>query len=339
VRREQLTPRRLLLGAALAAATVLLLAWIVPAGDFIYVPNSPKPLADRVEVEGGTPSGPPGEIAFVDVSVREATWLERLVPFARPEGSSLVPRDAILPPGTSFEERREDGRAQMERSESVAAAVALEEAGYEVEAVPRGALVEGVDPGVPAATSLEVGDVIVRAAGRQVRTPAELRAALAALEPGDSVPLRLRRDGKPESVRVTTVEDPTQSGRALIGIRVGQDARIDLPVKVEIDLGDVGGPSAGLPFALEVLEQLGENVDRGRDVVATGEIELDGTIIPVGAIKQKATGVRESGADVFLVPGENAAEARRFAGDVRVIAVDSFQQALRELRTIPAKRS
>ena len=123
----------------------------------------------------------------------------------------------------------------------------------------------------------------------------------------------------------------------MIGIRVGQEATIDLPVKVTIDLGDVGGPSAGLPFALDVLEQLGKDVDRGYDVVATGEIELDGTIAPIGGVKQKAVGVRRSGADVFLVPGDNAAEARRYAGKVRVIPVKSFQQALRELQTLPQK--
>ena len=225
----------------------------------------------------------------------------------------------------------------MDRSERVAAAVALREAGLPVEARPRGALVEGVDPGVPAAAELEFGDVIVAAAGRPVRTPAELREAVGTVEPGDSIRLRVRRDGGTRSLRVTTIENPSEKGSALIGIRVGQDARIVLPRKVTIDLGDVGGPSAGLPFALDVLEHLDRDVDRGYDVVATGEIELDGTVVPIGGVKQKTIGVRRSGADVFLVPGENAAEARRYAGNVRVIPVDSFQQALRKLQTLPEK--
>lgn len=317
---------------------VVFLAWLVPAGDFLYLPNTPKPLDGKVQVEGGKEPAPPGQISYVDVSIRRVTWLERLVPFLRPDGSSLVAEDVVLPPGTSFADRRKDAAAQMDRSERVAAAVALREAGFEVKALPRGAFVEGVDPSVPAADVLEYGDVIVAAAGRPVRTPAELREAVATVDPGDPIRLLLRRGGEARSVVVTTVEDPQEEGRGLIGIRVGQDATIErLPRKVTIDLGDVGGPSAGLPFALDVLERLGRDVDRGYDVVATGEIELDGTVIGVGGVKQKTVGVRESGADVFLVPGENADEARRYAGDVRVIPVDSFQQALRALETLPQK--
>ncbi len=107
---------------------------------------------------------------------------------------------------------------------------------------------------------------------------------------------------------------------------------------MDIGLGETGGPSAGLPFALEVLQELGKDVDRGYRVAATGEIELDGTVGPVGGLKQKTLGVKAADADVFLVPaGENAAVARHYAGNMRVIPVESFQQALRALRTLPQK--
>ncbi len=137
---------------------------------------------------------------------------------------------------------------------------------------------------------------------------------------------------------VKTVESRVEPGRALIGIRVSQAADIKLPVKVDINLGDVGGPSAGLPFALDVLQELGTNVDHGRRVVATGEIALDGSVGPIGGVKQKTFGARKAGADVFLVPaGDNATEARRYAGNLRIIPVKSFQQALSALRTLPPK--
>ena len=109
---------------------------------------------------------------------------------------------------------------------------------------------------------------------------------------------------------------------------------------MEIDLGSVGGPSAGLAFALDIVEELRGGVDRGRRIAATGQIELDGSVTPVGAIKQKVIGARRAGADVFLVPaGDNAAVARRHAGDLRVIAVESFGQALRALATVPERAS
>ena len=112
-----------------------------------------------------------------------------------------------------------------------------------------------------------------------------------------------------------------------------QDAKIELPIDVDIDLGRVGGPSAGLPFALEIARQLGRNVTHGCRIAATGELALDGSVLPIGGIEQKTIGVRRAGVDFFLVPGENAAGARESADGVRVIPVDSFQQALRELAT------
>ncbi|HSF03626.1 MAG TPA: S16 family serine protease, partial [Solirubrobacterales bacterium] len=157
-------------------------------------------------------------------------------------------------------------------------------------------------------------------------------------EPGDQISLRIRRGQESRSLSVRTVPAPDEPQRPVIGIQVAQAADIHLPREVDIDLGAVGGPSAGLAFSLEILEQLGRDVDRGYRVAATGWIELDGSVTPVGGLKQKTFGAREADADVFLVPaGDNAAEARRYADGLRVIPVESFQQALRKLATLPSK--
>lgn len=331
----RLPTRRLLAGAAIAAALALAFAWLFPSRDYLYVPNTAKPVADRVDVPGEKPDTGPGGIYYVDVTVRRATWAERLAPFLRPDGSTLVSARDVVPEGSSFEERRQEGLAEMARSEEVAAAVALKEAGYPVKATPKGALVEAVASDAPAADVLDSGDVILSARGTPVRTPLALREALAPTRPGDTVRLRLRRDGNVLGVTVRTVPSPEDPARAIIGIRVAQAADIELPVKVDIDLGGVGGPSAGLPFALDVLQELGRDVDRGRRVAATGEIALDGSVGPIGGVKQKVYGARTAGADVFLVPaGDNAEEARRYAGKLRIVPVESFQQALSALRTL-----
>ncbi len=249
-----------------------------------------------------------------------------------------MPPQAVTAPGETFKERIVEARAEMQRSKEVAAAVALEAGGLDVESTPRGVLIEAVAIDVPAAKTLESGDVIVALGGRKVATVTQLLHATSALRPGAKVRLTLRRDGKRIERTVPTVADPGDPKRAIVGIRVAQDAKIHLPLKVDIDLGNVGGPSAGLPFALQIYKELGHDVDRGRRVAATGEIELDGRVTSVGGIKQKTYGVRSSGADVFLVPaGENAATARRYAGGLRVIPVESFEQALRVLRTLPQK--
>ena len=209
---------------------------------------------------------------------------------------------------------------------------------YHVVVKPTGVAVSQLIAGTNAPCNLQPADVIVAVDGRKVTTVEQLLHATQAAQPGERLRLRLRRDDKVVERTVTTVAAPDDAKRAIIGIRVSQDAKIKLPRKVDIDLGNVGGPSAGLPFALQIYKELGHDVARGRRVAATGEIELDGSIEPVGGIKQKTYGVRSAGADVFLVPaGENAATARRYAGGLRVIPVESFEQALRVLRTLPRK--
>ena len=332
------TPRRLALYGVALLAVVVVAMWTTTSDDYLYVPNEARPVAGKVTVGGETDENDAGGIYFIDVKVRKARWLETLVPFLRPDGASLVPGHAVTPPGQTFAEWRVQARADMERSERIAAAVAFRAAGLDVDATPRGALVEAVAIDVPAAKTLRGGDVIVQAAGKPVLTPGGLVEAVGSVSPGDAVRLRLRRSGKLLERSVRTVAAPDDAERAIIGIHVSQDARIRLPRKVTIDLGDVGGASAGLPFALEVYQQLGRDVDRGYRVAATGEIQLDGSIAAVGGIKQKTVGVRRSGADVFLVPaGDNASTARRYAGTLRIVPVESFRQALHALETLPQK--
>jgi PDZ domain-containing protein len=125
----------------------------------------------------------------------------------------------------------------------------------------------------------------------------------------------------------------------VIGVLVDQAAQVKLPFPVKIDAGSIGGPSAGLAFALDVVQELGHDITRGYRVAATGEMNLDGSVSPIGGVKQKILGARDADVDVFLVPaGDNAREAQRHAGSVKVIPVKSFRQALRALATLPRKR-
>jgi PDZ domain-containing protein len=312
-------------------------AWLLPSDSYLLLPDSAKPLEQKVKVQGEKDTEP-GGIYYVDVIVRKASLLEELVSGVRPDGADLVPEEALVPPGSNYSERRQQNIRQMDRSEQVAAAVALRELGYKVEAKPQGALVVAVAQDAPAAGKLAPTEVIVAVDDSPVKTPDDLRRLIAKHEPGDTVRLRVRAGGATRVVRVGTIESPQEPGRPIVGIQVEQFADIKLPIDVEIDLGGVGGPSAGLAFALDVAEELRGNVDRGLRVAATGELELDGRVIPIGGVKQKVIGARRSHADVFLVPaGDNAVEARRHAGDLRIVAVESFGQALRALATLPRK--
>jgi PDZ domain-containing protein len=334
------TLKRASIAALVAGALGVAIAvglWAVPASEFVFVPNTARPLEDRVTVEDARPTDD-GRVYYVDVFVRRLTTLERLLPFTRPEGSAVVPEQALLPEGTSEAERDQQVREEMDRSEQVAALVALRELGYDVKATPLGVLVTGVFADTPAAGELATGDVVVEVDGRPTLTPLELQNAIARRKPGDDVRLTVRHQGKEREVTLDTIASPRDASRPFIGITVDQAADIELPIDVDIDLGRVGGPSAGLPFALEITRLLGEDVTGGCRVAATGELALDGSVIRVGGIPQKTVGARRADVDVFLVPeGENAQEARRYADGLRVIPVESFQQALRALRTADLK--
>jgi PDZ domain-containing protein len=165
-----------------------------------------------------------------------------------------------------------------------------------------------------------------------------LRTEIGKTKPGDELELTVRRGDETLDLTVRTVPSPQDSSRAIVGILVDQSAEIELPIDVDIDLGRVGGPSAGLPFALEIARQLGRDIASGCRIAATGALSLDGTVIPIGGVKQKTIGARRADVDVFLVPaGENAQEAQQHADGLRVIPVESFQQALQTLATTDQK--
>ncbi|HKI90990.1 MAG TPA: PDZ domain-containing protein, partial [Gaiellaceae bacterium] len=319
----------------LLATLIALYLW--PSGDYLLLPDRAHPVAPLVEVQGGHDPKGPGGIYFVDVFERRASMLESLFPSIR-SGSTLVPANLIVPPGVSDQAVRQADLREMSTSQRVAAAVALRRLGYHVVAKPNGVIVSVVELGSNAVGKLEPTDVIVSVDGTSTPTIAKLRSVLADVKVGATVVLGVRRGTRRLTVSVQTIADPVSEKRAIVGFSPSQSARIDLPLKVTIDAGNIGGPSAGLAFALEVMEELGRNVDHGYRVAATGQMELDGTVAPIGGVKQKTIGVREAKADIFLVPaGENAQEARRYAHGLRIVPVKSFPQALHVLATLPPK--
>ncbi len=328
------SPVRLLVAGLLVAAVALAL-WVFPTESYIFLPNRAHPVAPLVEVAGGKDPRT-GGIYYVDVLVRKATLVERLFPGLR-EGATVVPAEQVRPPGVSEDERRQEELQEMQMSQRVAAAVALRELGYKVEAKPIGARIEFVDAESPAAGKLLAGDTVTRAGGKLVTGPAGLRAAIRENGTARDVPLVVKRGDK--EIEVSVRPKLGAEGTPMIGVIISQAADIKLPVDVEIDTDGVGGPSAGLAFALDLMEELGRDVDHGNRIAVTGALDLDGTVGEIGGVKQKTIGVERAGIKVFLVPaGDNAAEARRYADGIRIVPVTSFQQALRTLATLPEAR-
>jgi Lon-like protease len=339
------SPLRLLIAGVLVLVVAFVALLQVRSSDFLLVPDPAHPVAPLVQVQGGHNPRGPGGIYYVDVVEERASLLEKLIPALRAPGSSLVPRSDIIPPGADFAASRRLDRAMMQTSQQFAAAVALRSLGYHVVARPTGVQVDAVEVQSDADHKIVPGDVILAVDGKPTPTPLKLvKAVRRGHRVGQVVSVKFRRGGRTKTVSVRlTPATPEGPGARVpaIGLIGEPSASVKLPLRVSIDAGQVGGPSAGLAFALDVRAELGHDPTHGYRVVATGQINLDGSVGPIGGIEQKTFGARKAHADVFLVPaaGGNASDARRYAHGLRIVAVRSFAQALRALAALPPKPS
>jgi len=300
-----------------------------PSNYYIFLPDRARSVEPLIHVEGEHDRPGNGGIYMVDIIVRKASLLERYFPGIH-DGATLVPADVYNPQNLPERIQRQQGLAEMSASQRIAAAVALRELGYKV--TEGGVVVSAVDVGAPADGVLEPGDLIVGAQDTKVADPEDLTRVMSKLDPGHKVTLRIERGGAEQTVEVGTKASDDQPPRAIMGIVI--EPKLVLPVDVSIDTGQIGGPSAGLAFTLDIIDELGpKDLDRGRTVVATGEIALDGSVHEIGGIKQKTIGAQEAGADVFLVPDANAEGARRYADGLRIVPVSDVDEALHALAT------
>jgi Lon-like protease len=330
--RRFVTPGRLVTaGLVLLAAALALM--VVPSNEVIFLPDTAHPVAPIVTFKGSK-DPTQGGVYYVDVFERKASLLERLFGGLH-NGADLYPADAVNPPGVGDRGRRRIDAQDMHRSQEIAAAVALKAAGKKVVLQATGALVDAVQPGKPAVGKLEPDDVIVALNGRPVTSPSQVFTAMSKLPVGATVRFTVRRGKQTLVEKIKTVKSDDPPTRPVVGVLLEPSIDIHLPFPVRIDVGNVGGPSAGLAFALEVMEELGRNVVDGHKIAATGELQPDGTVLPIGGIKQKTIGARQAGVDAFLVPaGDNAVQARKYAHGLRIIPVETFQQALHALATL-----
>jgi PDZ domain-containing protein len=311
----------------------LVMTIVAVAARFVSLPyDSLGPGSARavngVVVVKGHPSYPPrGQLLYTTVSVRErVNPYEALAGWIDPD-TDVIPEEKVRG-DIPADEYRQINIEAMADSKTTAQVLALRKLGFTD--LGDGAEIVDVDPSLPAAPLLRARDVIVEIDGRAVATSADMVAGIQARQPGDVVHLRLERDGAPLELDATLGRDEEDT-RPLLGVRL--TTRVKLPFEITIDSGRVVGPSAGLAYALELLDILtpGE-LTGGVDVAVTGDLQPDGSVGPIGGVAQKTAAVRGSDAKVFLVPRDNLQEARSRAGDeLEVLAVDSFDDALRVL--------
>ena len=251
------------------------------------------------------------------------------------ESYDLYPREIILPDGVTPKELSEISIQNMRTSENVAIAVALKNVGYEISSKGDGVAVVGLLDDSPVKNKLKKGDLIQSINSTDIFSATEFIATLRTYSIGETVSIGLLReiDGvkKQIFVKTTLVEHVEYKGEPMVGfLATTVNERFDFPFEIDIKTGNVGGPSAGLMMALNVYNNLiPEDITNSMIVAGTGTIEIDGSVGPVGGIKQKIIAAKRAGAELILVPDANFEEASQFETDkTAIVAVDSFDEAL-----------
>ena len=247
----------------------------------------------------------------------------------------LYPREVILPKGVSPNELTEISIQNMRTSENVAIAVALNNLGYEIETKGDGVSVVGLLDDSPVKDKLKKGDVLNSINNIEIFSATEFISTLRTYSIGERVSIGLLRevDGVKEQlyIQTTLIEHVEYKNEPMVGfLATTVNERFDFPFVIDIKTGNVGGPSAGLMMALNVYNNLiPEDITNSRIIAGTGTIEIDGSVGPVGGIKQKIIAAKRAGAELILVPVANFDEAKPFETDkTLIIAVDSFDEAL-----------
>lgn len=331
-------PRRRVGRVVAAIGTLLVVAFLagaafVPLPYFLFKPGSVRDTQPLIAVDGADIYASDGTISYTTVSLRQATLLG-LVQGWLDDDIDVIDRDQVLQ-GRDPDENRQVNLQMMSDSKQVATQVALERLGYDVDTTV-GQLVVEVLPDMPADGPLEPGDVITAIDGEAFDDGGDLSRLLADAVPGETIAATVRSPGGDggREVKLTLAPSPDDPDKGVMGVSVREVVLdFEFPLDVEIDTGDVGGPSAGLAFTLAIIDELtpGE-LTGGTDVAVTGTMGSDGTVGQVGGTAQKAAAVREAGITLFLVPtADYDAAVSRAGDDLEVVAVDTIDEALAAL--------
>lgn len=316
--------RRAIVLAPFVAAGVAL--GTVPLPFYALGPGPARDVVPLIQVSGAERTPSTGALLLTAVSVRQVTGIELVLGWLDPD-VELAPAGDVVPAGTTFERERERAISQMDASKLDAAAAALRFLTDYPREHGDGVLVRGVVPGCAAEGELYAGDRIVAIDGAPVSDVRDVARILEGRPSGAVIEVDLRVDGQPETARL--VREPCGGSEDPI---VGVSLLNAFPIDVTIVSGGIGGPSAGLLFALGICELLGDDdLAAGRTIAGTGEIGQGGRVYAIGGVAQKIAAAEEAGATVFLVPRGNLAEARATGTSLRLIAVDDLADAVAAL--------
>jgi len=241
---------------------------------------------------------------------------------------AVVPESELFAPGQTQQQAQQQDTQQMTGSQQDAVAAALTELHipYQVQVV-----VVQAQPGYPAYGVLKSGDVITAVDGTPVTSESDLTALIGAHPAGSTLTLTIVRGGQTQTIQVGTKES---GGRPVMGVQVTE--QYQFPFTVKFSVGDIGGPSAGMMFALGIIDKLTPlQLTGGKFIAGTGEIEPSGKVDPIGGIQQKMVGARNAGATIFLAPAANCSDVKgAIPAGLQVVKVSTLNQAVTYLEDL-----
>ena len=334
--RRQLT--LLIATAAIAAAVVVAALLPVP-----YVILSPGPTLNTLGTQSGKPliviSGhhtypTSGHLNMVTVSYQGGpsngfNLFTALQAWLSPH-EAVVPESELFGTDLTQQQVTRQDTQQMASSQQLAQAAALCQLGIPFTVLDT---VAQIEPGAPAAGVLKAGDVITAVDGKKLTCRADAGTMIRARKPGAPVELTVDRHGTTHQFRMKTAD---AKGNAVVGVDVNETYKF--PFQVKINIGDIGGPSAGLMFALGIIDKLTPvGLTGGRFIAGTGEIAANGAVSPIGGIQQKMAGARAAGATIFLTPAGNCPDtAGAVPQGLRLIKVSTLAGAVHDLKALAA---
>ncbi|WP_212772536.1 SepM family pheromone-processing serine protease [Polycladomyces abyssicola] len=331
-------------------AVLAVLGWMIPVPYYVVAPGSAMPVAPMVKIQGVNPDEA-GAFYLTTVSMKEGNVWNYLLAKYGADGE-LIAKQEILSPGENSREYFQRQEEIMRTSQDNAVIAAFHQAGKPVSVKLRGVKILRVVKGMPAEKVLKENDLIQAIDRQPVQTADQLMQALKSRRPGERVRLRVVRDGKLREETVTLTRLPVMPGKtqAGIGIVPVTDRLVKTRPVIRLNAGNIGGPSAGLMFSLEIVNRLTPgDLTKGYRVAGTGTISPDGRVGQIGGVEHKVVAAEREGATLFFVPkdiapGDSNAKAaqatvRRLKLHIKVVPVATLQEAIRYLERLPQRRN
>ena len=294
-----------------------------------FAPGKAFDVSRDITIEGLDTTAVDGKYMLTSVAVQQPNVFGLIAAIA--QGKDLIALSAVVPGDVDPEEYFEQQEALFEESQNIAAAAAAKAAGMEVELTGKGAEVGSVTPNSPAEGKLEAGDVIVAIDDDRIRLADDVVRTIRSRPDGTRFTLGIERDGEERDVIVESRSGIVRGAPGIGVLLETKDFEVDLPFEIEFRKREIGGPSAGLAYAMAVYDLLeSANIAGGRDIATTGTIDLEGKVGPIGGVEDKAIAAQRAGAELFLVP-EAEVGAVEGAQDLKVLGVSTLQDAVESL--------